>query len=79
MGIDQRKSPPATSDEYVIDKLLGLRQTGDSYSAKVRWFDYGSKDDTWEPLENLPRNLVVRFLRQKKKHVPGYEWQTPTR
>jgi len=44
----------------------------------VRWFDYGSKDDTWEPLENLPRNLLVRFLRQKKKHVPGYEWQTPT-
>jgi len=45
----------------------------------VRWIDYGSKDDTWEPLENLPRNLVVRFVRQKKKHVPGYEWQTPTR
>jgi len=22
---------------------------------------------------------VVRFLRQKKKHVPGYEWRTPTR
>jgi len=77
--VSERKSPPATADEYVIDKLLGLRQTGDSYSAKVRWFDYGSKDDTWEPLENLPRNLVVLFLRQKKKHVPGYEWQTPTR
>jgi len=45
----------------------------------VRWFDYGSKDDTWEPLKNLPRNLVVLFLRQKKKHVPGFEWQTPTR
>jgi len=78
-GLDQRKSPPATADEYVIDKLVGLRQTGDSYSAKVRWFDYGSTVDTGEPLENLPRNLVVRFLRQKKKHVPGYEWQTPTR
>jgi len=35
----------------------------------VRWFDYGSKYDTWKPLENLPRNMVVRFLRQKKKHV----------
>ena len=45
----------------------------------MRWFDYGSKDVTWKPLENLPRNLMVRFLRQKKKHVPGYEWQTPTR
>jgi len=78
-GLDQRKPPPATSDEYVIDKLLGLRQTGDSYSAKVRWFDYGSKNDTWEPLENLPRNLVVRFLRQKRKHEPGYKWQMTTR
>jgi len=78
-GLDQRKSPPAAADEYVIDKLLGLRQTGDSYSAKVLWFDCGSKDDTWEPLENLPRDLVVRFHRQKKKHVPWYEWQAPTR
>jgi len=38
-ALDQRKSPPEIADEYVIDKLLGLRQTGDSYSAKVRWFD----------------------------------------
>jgi len=58
----------------VADKLLGLRQTGDSDSAKVRGFDYGSKDDTWEPLKNLPRNLVVRFIRQKKKHVQENEW-----
>jgi len=78
-GLHQRKPTPATADEYRIDKLLSLRQTGDSYSAKVRWFYYRSKDDTWESLESLPRNLVVRFLRQKKKHVPGYEWQTPTR
>jgi len=77
--LDQRKSPLATADEYVIDKLWRLRQTSDSYSAKVRWFDYASKNDTWEPPENLLRSLVVRFLRQKKKHVPGYEWQTPTR
>ena len=75
-GLDQREAPPATADEYVVEKPLGLRQTSDSYSAKVRWFDYGSKDDTWEPLENLPRNLVVRFLWQKKKHVPGYSRST---
>ena len=78
-GLDQRKPPSATADESVIYKLLGLRQTGDKCRANVRWFDFGSKDDTWEPLENLPRNMVVRFLRQKKKHVPGYDWQTPTR
>jgi len=63
----------------MIDKLLGLRQTGYTYSAQMRWFNYGSKDDTWERLENLPRNMVVRFLRQKKDHVPGYDWHTLTR
>jgi len=77
-GLDQRKPSPATADEYVIEKLVGLRQTGASYSAKVRWFVYGSKNDTWEPLQHLSRNLVVRILRQKKKHVPWYEWPTPT-
>ena len=45
-GLDQRKPPPATADEYVVDKLLGVRQTVDRYSPKVRWFDYGSKNDT---------------------------------
>jgi len=45
----------------------------------VRWFDYESKNVTWEPLENPLRNLVVRCLWQKKKNVPGYEWQTRTR
>ena len=47
------------------------------YSAKVRWFDYGPKDDSWEPLENLPRNLVIRFLRRKKKKIAGYSWSIP--
>ena len=26
-GLDQCRPPPAAADEYVIDKLLGLRQT----------------------------------------------------
>jgi len=78
-GLDQRKPPPATADKYVVDKLLGFRSTGDSYSAKVRWFDYGSKDDTCEALKNLSRITVGRIPRQKKKHIPKYERQTPTR
>ena len=54
-GLDKPKKPLATADEYVVDKLLGLRQTGDTYSGKVRCFDYGSKNDTWHLLKNLPR------------------------
>ena len=63
----------------MIDKLVSLRQTGDAYSAKVRWFDCRSKDDTWGLLDNLARNMVARLLRQKKKRAPEYDWQTPKR
>jgi len=63
-------------EEYVIDRLLSLRRKMGIYSAGVRWFDYGPKDDSWEPLENLPRNLVIRFLRRSKKKMAGYSRST---
>jgi len=77
--LDQCKQIPGTADEYVIDKILSLRQTGDRNSANARSFDYGSKHDTWQPLEALARSMVVSCLCQNKKHVPGYDWQMPTR
>ena len=69
--LDKPESTPPVPDENVIDRLLKLRRSNGIYSAKVRWFDYGPKDDFWEPLENLPRNLVIRFLRRKKKKLRG--------
>jgi len=58
-GLDRPESTPPVPDEYVIDRLLSFRRNNVIYSAKVRWFDYGPKDDSWEPLKNLPRNLVI--------------------
>ena len=56
-GLDKPESIPPVPDEYVIDRLLCLRRNNGIYSAKVRWFDYGPKDDSWEPLENFSRNV----------------------
>jgi len=77
-GLYMPDSTPPVPDEYVINRLFGLRRTHGIYSAKVRWFDYGPKDDSWEPLENRPRNLVIRFLRRRKKKIAGYSWSTPS-
>ena len=77
-GLDKPESTPPVPDQYVIDRLLKLRQSNGIYSAKVRWFDYGPKNDSWEPLENLPRNLVIRIFRRKKKKIAGYSWSIPT-
>jgi len=76
-GLDKPESTLPVPDEYVIDRLLKLRRSNGIYSAKVRWFDYGPMNDSWEPLENLPRNLVIRFLRRKKKKIAGYSWSIP--
>ena len=77
-GFDKPKQPPATVDEHVINKLLGLLQTDGTHSVKVRWLDYGPKGDTWEHQEYLPRDIVVQFFRQNKKRVSGYDWQART-
>lgn len=71
-------APPTTEDEYLIDRLSGLRQVDGEYEAKVRWYGNGRDDDTREPLKELPRNLVIRFLFAKKRHVSRYEWLTPS-
>ena len=78
-GFQDPQPRAEVADEYVIDKLVGLRLVDGLYQAKVRWFDYAEGDDTWEALDNLPRNVVIRYLRQRKKTVPGYSWDpTPT-
>jgi len=76
-GLDKPESTPPVPYECVIDRRLKLRRSNGIYSAKVRWFDYGPNDDSSEPLETLPRNLVTRFLRAKKKKISGYSWSIP--
>jgi len=73
------KAVPVLADEDRIggSAILKLRRSNGIYSAKVRWSDYGPKDDSWEPLENLSRNLVIRFLRLKKKKIASYSWSIP--
>jgi len=77
-GLDTPESTPPVPEEYVIDRLLKLRQSNGIYRANVRWFDYGPKDDSWEPLKNVPRNLVIRLLRQRKKKIAGHSWSILT-
>jgi len=77
-GLDKPASTPPVPEEYVIDRLLSLRLKNGIYSGQVRWFDYGPKDDSWEPLEYISWNLVIRFLRRRKKNIAGYFWSIPT-
>jgi len=48
-GHDKPERAPPVPEEYIIDRQLGFRRTNGIYRAKVRWFDYSPKEDSWEP------------------------------
>jgi Chromo (CHRromatin Organisation MOdifier) domain len=53
------------SPEFFIDKIVGLRKADDgTWSYKVRWYGYTAADDTWEPSDHLPGNMVRRYHRR---------------
>ena len=53
MFIDSFSPDAVDSDLYVINKLVKKRERGGVTQYKVRWQGYNSKDDTWEPEENI--------------------------
>ena len=69
---------PTVEDDYLVEKIVGLRCVDGEHQAKVRWWGYQRDADTWEPLGRLPRHLVLRYLRTQNKKVPGYDW-TPVK
>jgi len=54
--------------EYVIDRICeeAKDDEGDTLF-RVRWFNFGPKDDTWEPEDILPPPLVAAFRKAQKK------------
>lgn len=38
----------------------------------LRWYDDTIDDDTWEPIENLPRSKVLSYHRLKNFQPPDY-------
>ena len=54
---------PTVEDDYLVEKIVGLRCVDGEHQANVRWWGYQRDADTWEPLGRLPRHLVLRYLR----------------
>lgn len=56
--------------EFVIDNIVDHVTEHGSYLFRVRWYAYGSDDDTWENVEYLARSQIVNYLRRLKLRLP---------
>jgi hypothetical protein len=75
---DVRESDPGYSEsdeeeqasdvqEFVVDRVVA-HGTGDDGKTlvRVRWAGFDSRDDTWEQVENIPKEFVTRYARRKR-------------
>ena len=64
------REPEDENAEYVIEKIIDHGYQDEELILKVKWFSYGTKDTTREPVAQLPRSAVVRYFRKKKLPLP---------
>ena len=56
-------------NEYYVEKILDKKVIDNVNYYLIKWYDYDSKDSTWEPewgLKNL-KGLIEKFEKKKKK------------
>ncbi|ONM13964.1 DNA methyl transferase5 [Zea mays] len=78
---DQEDADTLDKDEFVVQKLIGIRYDGTGRKKgvyfKVQWEGYGPEEDTWEPIDNLSdcplkiREFVQEGRKRKILPLPG--------
>ncbi|MEM1010485.1 MAG: chromo domain-containing protein, partial [Myxococcota bacterium] len=78
-AITSVKNNAAEAQEYIVDRIVGhgvnedeehpSAQVGET-TYRVRWYGYGSQDDTYEPIHHLPLNKVVSYHKRKRFPLP---------
>ena len=62
---------PKGEQEYVVDKIVDHGVDGEGIMrVKVRWYGFTEKEDTWEPVTNLPRHFLRLYARRQKIPLP---------
>jgi Chromo (CHRromatin Organisation MOdifier) domain len=60
---------PEQEAKFLLERIVGARQMSDGKLLYlIRWYGYGRDDDTWLPVEYLPKRIVRRYHR--RTHIP---------
>lgn len=58
------------TDVYIVEKILNHRRKGKTTEYLIKWENYDSDHNTWEPAKNCAPDVIAAYeksLAQKKK------------
>ncbi|EXJ61150.1 hypothetical protein A1O7_05303 [Cladophialophora yegresii CBS 114405] len=53
---------------YDVEGILKHRGTKRQRQYLVKWLGYEDSENTWEPEENLPREMIIKYHRHDRRH-----------
>lgn len=63
MGKDSVTNP--VDEVYEVEHICNHRSRRGAYEYEIKWKNYGSHENTWEPAANLPKWMVDDYNRTK--------------
>ena len=64
---DPRASQNQNKDKwFIVERIVNSRKRGNKTEYQIKWQGYSSKENTWEPPDDLPNRLIRQFHAQKR-------------
>ncbi|VDI75598.1 Hypothetical predicted protein [Mytilus galloprovincialis] len=60
------QNPNPQQDIYDVERILKCRKRGNIKQYLIKWQGYSSSQNTWEPSNNIPNNLIQHFHAQSQ-------------
>ena len=58
------KQKPVVMGIYEVERIVSKRNQGSNVEYFIQWKNYSSTENTWEPPEHLPEDLIAAFERR---------------
>ena len=62
--------PEEDATQYVIERIVDHDDSEGELWFRIRWYGYRPTDDTWEPIDGIPRNLIVAYYKRIREAPP---------